>query len=178
MHQTESDDRPTRDLDDELDREELRNRYYGLLQELRVLLPGVQILVAFLLTAPFATRFTDLDQVGRCLYGVALLTGVLAVVVFVAPTVFHRVGHRRSRVTRLLWGVKMVRIGLVLLGVSLVAAFALIWRFVFGAAVLPVTAAIVLLMLSIWVVLPREWQRSRRDQKPRDEGRMRDRASG
>ena len=47
------------DLDDELDRDELRQRYYGLLQEVRVLLPGVQILVAFLLTIPFDCAFPN-----------------------------------------------------------------------------------------------------------------------
>ncbi len=49
-------DRPASELDDRADREELRERYYGLLQELRVILPGVQVLVAFLLTVPFASR--------------------------------------------------------------------------------------------------------------------------
>ncbi len=60
--ESEVDDRPTGELDDEQDRDELRRRYYGLLQELRVLLPGVQILVAFLLTAPFASGFAQLDE--------------------------------------------------------------------------------------------------------------------
>src|SRR6476469_6771134 len=75
-------DRPAAQLDDEADRDELRERYYGLLQELRVLLPGVQILVAFLLTAPFANRFSKLDPMGRRLYGVALMTGLVAIVAF------------------------------------------------------------------------------------------------
>jgi hypothetical protein len=52
-------------LDSERNRGELRDRYYGLLQELRVVLPGVQVLVAFLLTAPFATRFGQVDDAGR-----------------------------------------------------------------------------------------------------------------
>src|SRR3954449_11271769 len=93
-----SDDRSLDELDDERDRDELRRRYYGLLQELRVLLPGVQILVAFLLTAPFAAAFKNLDEVGQYLYGISLGAGMLAVIFFVAPTVFHRVGPRRSRV--------------------------------------------------------------------------------
>jgi Family of unknown function (DUF6328) len=54
---TAGSDEDTEDLDDVADREELRQRYYGLLQELRVVLPGVQVLLAFLLTAPFAQRF-------------------------------------------------------------------------------------------------------------------------
>src|SRR3954452_24783565 len=92
------DDRSAAELDDEADREELRRRYYGLLQELRVLLPGVQILVAFLLTAPFAARFAELDQLEKGLYGVALAAGILAIIVFAAPIAMHRVGDRQSRV--------------------------------------------------------------------------------
>jgi hypothetical protein len=153
----QADDRPTRALDDEVDREELRRRYYGLLQELRVLLPGVQILVAFLLTAPFASAFHEVDGLGQDLYGVSLVTGALAVIVFVAPTVFHRVGPRRSRVARLEWGVRLLRVGLVLFGISLLSAVALIWRFVFGgAAALPATFVLAVAMAGVWVLLPRD----------------------
>lgn len=154
--EAEVDDRPTGELDDEQDRDELRRRYYGLLQELRVLLPGVQILVAFLLTAPFASGFSQLDELGRDLYGVALASGVMAVIVLVAPTVFHRVGPRQSRVDRLEWGVRLVRVGLVLFAVSLLSGVVLIWRFVFGGTpAVPVAALGAAAMLVIWVVLPR-----------------------
>src|SRR5690349_4798010 len=95
------DDRSARDLDDDADREELRSRYYGLMQELRVLLPGVQILVAFMLTVPFATGFGKVDETGRILYGVALVSGIVAVIAFTTPTVMHRVGPRTARSERL-----------------------------------------------------------------------------
>ena len=49
-------------LDDVADREELRTRYYGLLQENRVLVPGVQVLVGFLIAVPFNGRFTEVDS--------------------------------------------------------------------------------------------------------------------
>jgi hypothetical protein len=153
------DDRPTEELDDEKDRDELRRRYYGLLQELRVLLPGVQILVAFLLTAPFASGFAQLDELGRDLYGIALASGVLAVIVLVAPTVFHRVGPRQSRVARLQWGVRLVRVGLVFFAVSLLSGVVLIWRYVFGdTPAIPVAVLGVATMATIWVLLPRGLQ--------------------
>jgi hypothetical protein len=91
------------ELDDERDRDELRRRYYGLLQELRVVLPGVQVLLAFLLTVPFARRFSELDDPGRGLFAVALVGAASSVVCFVAPTVLHRVGHRQARRERLEW---------------------------------------------------------------------------
>ena len=53
----------SRELDDVRDREELRRRFDMLLQEVRVGLPGVQVLAAFLLTAPFSQRFGELDLV-------------------------------------------------------------------------------------------------------------------
>jgi hypothetical protein len=149
-------DRPPSLLDDEDDRDELRRRYYGLMQELRVLLPGVQILVAFLLTAPFAARFTALDSTGRGLYAVALGAGVVSVISLATPTVIHRVGDRQARSSRLLWSVRLFRFGLGCFGVSLVAAVTVVARLVFSpdvsVAVMIVAAAVLILA---WVLIPR-----------------------
>jgi hypothetical protein len=149
------DDRPAEELDDIRDREELRDRYYGLLQELRVLLPGVQILVAFLFTVPFSSRFDQLDAVGRDLYGVALVSGLLAVVAFTTPTVFHRVGARRSRSLRLQWGIRTTRAGLVLLAISLVSALIVVARVVLDVPLaIAAVATVVVALIGLWVVLP------------------------
>jgi hypothetical protein len=151
----EIDDRPADQLDDEADREELRHRYYGLLQELRVLLPGVQILVAFLLTAPFAARFAELDQLEKDLYGIALASGILAIVAYAAPIAMHRVGARRSRVERLVWGIRMLRVGLALMAISLISATLVIATLVFGGvAAVVACAALVVALLLAWVGLP------------------------
>jgi hypothetical protein len=149
------DDRPASELDDELDRDELHDRYYGLLQELRVLLPGVQILVAFLFTVPFADGFDLLDAAGRDLYGVALISGILAVVAFTTPTVFHRVGHRQARSLRLQWGIRATRAGLVLLAISLVAALTVVARVVFDVTLASIAVGVVVVaILALWVALP------------------------
>ena len=149
------DDRPPEQLDDEADRDELRRRYYGLLQELRVLLPGVQILVAFLLSVPFAARFTELDITQRRLYGVALLSGTLSIIALVAPTAFHRVGSRRTRAERLIWGIRLLRLGLLSLGISLASAMVVVWGLIFDtASAWVVGGLIVVLMASFWVLLP------------------------
>src|SRR6059036_2923903 len=73
-------DKPAWMLDDDDDRDELRNRYYTLLQELRVVLPGVQVLAAFLLTVPFAQRFAVLDATGKTLFAVSLVSASLSVI--------------------------------------------------------------------------------------------------
>jgi hypothetical protein len=150
-----SDDRRARDLDDDLDREELRERYYGLLQELRVVLPGVQVLVGFLLTVPFASRFPELGSVEKFLFGVALTSSMLSVVAFVGPTAFHRVGPRTARSTRLQFSIWQARFGLALLAVALVSAICLVSMFVFGNVVAAVVTAVVTVgIVSTWLVIP------------------------
>jgi hypothetical protein len=67
-----------------------------LLQELRVALPGVQVLFAFLLTIPFAQRFTTLDASDRRIYFAAVLATAAATMFLIAPTAHHRLRFRAS----------------------------------------------------------------------------------
>jgi len=144
-----------RDLDDELDREELRTRYYGLLQELRVVLPGVQVLLAFLLAVPFAERFPELDDLGRNLFGVALVAAWAAVVSLLTPTVFHRVSERRARSARLRWAIRTTVLGMALLAVSLVAALLGVLRLVYGTPVaVMLTLPVTVVLVALWIVVP------------------------
>jgi hypothetical protein len=110
------------ELDDVADREELRKRYEVLLQELRVSLPGVQVLSAFLLTAPFSQRFDQLDEWGRRAYGVALISSMLSVICLVGPILLHRLGERRARAARLHWGIRLQVLGMAFLAVALMTA--------------------------------------------------------
>jgi hypothetical protein len=148
-------DLPARRLDDRLDRDELRSRYYGLLQELRVVLPGVQVLVAFLLTAPFSARFVELDDLGVATYLTALVCAVAATVCCIAPTVYHRAGGRTTRSARLVWAVRMTRVGFVLLAVSLLSAVFCVTRFVSGSDTARwVALFLAALLLGTWTMLP------------------------
>ena len=65
-----------------------------LLNELRVALPGVQVLFAFLLAVPFAQRFADVTDLQRDAYTAALLCTVAGSVFLIAPTTFHRIRFR------------------------------------------------------------------------------------
>ncbi len=134
---------PASQLDDDADREELRQRYYGLLQELRVLLPGVQVLAAFLLTAPFAQRFGDLDRTSEIVYGVSLVSAVASVIAFVTPTTLHRMGLRTSRVERLRYGIKATRVGIACMAVALECALFVVCRLIFSTAMAVVTVTAV-----------------------------------
>lgn len=153
-HPDESDlDLPA--LDDRRDRRELRNRYYGLLQELRVVLPGVQVLLAFLFAVPFAAGFRDLDTLGRAGFGVAMLGSLLAVICMLTPAALHRFGERTARKARLAWSIRMTMVGLGFLAVALIAALWTVARYVYGASTallvgVPVSIAIPVL----WWVLP------------------------
>jgi hypothetical protein len=149
------DDRDLSELDDVRDREELRNRYQTLLQELRVVLPGVQVLLAFLLTVPFSQRFGDLDATGRNAYGLAMFTAALSVVCLLTPTVFHRIGGRQERKSRLAWGIRLTIVGLLFLAVSLVSGLWCVSRFVFGTSTAWWLAGLVTAWIALlWLTLP------------------------
>jgi hypothetical protein len=77
--------------DDKLDQEVVE-----LLNELRVALPGVQVLFAFLLTVPFSQRFTQLTSQDRAVYFAALLCAAAASALLIAPSVHARLSRGRD----------------------------------------------------------------------------------
>jgi Family of unknown function (DUF6328) len=106
-----------------------------LLQELRVALPGVQVLFAFLLTVPFTNRFSDLSGFEQKLYYGVLIAVALATVLLVAPTVGHRILFRQQQKEYLVTiANRLALIGMFLLAVAMCGAIALISHFLFGAA--------------------------------------------
>lgn len=110
-----------------------------LLQELRVALPGVQVLFAFLLTVPFTNRFDDLSPFQEKLYFGVLLAVALATVLLVAPTIGHRILFRRQQKEYIVTlSNNLALVGMALLAVSMCGAIALISDFIFG----PTTAII------------------------------------
>src|ERR1041385_4791930 len=73
-----------------------------LLQEMRVLQTGVQVLTGFLLTIPFQQRFDRLSDVERRLYIAAVGLAVLSTLFLIAPVSMHRMLFRRGERDRLL----------------------------------------------------------------------------
>lgn len=112
--------------------EELRERYSELLEEVRVVLPGVQVLFAFLLTSPFSSRFPELDRVGERAYAVALLCTAASTIILVGPTAYHRIAPRNDRRTRLHIAVRLVIIGLATFALAISVSVFVVARFVFG----------------------------------------------
>ena len=110
-----------------------------LLQELRVALPGVQVLFAFLLTVPFTQRFDSLSEFEKDLYFGVLISVALATVLLVAPTAGHRILFRRQQKEFIVsLSNRLALAGLLLLAISMTGAIALISHFIFGTT----TAAI------------------------------------
>jgi archaellum biogenesis protein FlaJ (TadC family) len=117
--------------------DEERERYRELLEELRTIIPGVQVLFAFLLTVPFSSRFTDLDDLGVRVFALALVTVGLAAVIFLTPAAYHRIAPRDDRHHRLRLGIRSTVAGMALLGVSVGAAVFVVIRLIFAITPLP-----------------------------------------
>jgi hypothetical protein len=117
---------------EDMDVEEQRDRYRELLEELRTVLPGVQVLFGFLLVAPFGQRFGELDAVGRNGFAVAVVAAGVSAVCFLSPTSYHRVAPRSDRRRRLRLGVRFQLVGMAALLVAMTAALFVVGRFIYG----------------------------------------------
>ena len=81
----------------EEEQERLNRQLIELLNEIRVAMPGVQVLFAFLLAVPFQQRFTEATPFQRNVYFGTLIASAVATALFIAPTAYHRVMLRRGR---------------------------------------------------------------------------------
>jgi hypothetical protein len=134
---------------EETEEERADRNLSDLLQELRVALPGVQVLFAFLLTVPFTNRFDDLNDFQQKLYFGVLIAVALATVLLVAPTIGHRILFRRQQKEFIVTiSNNLALIGMFLLAVSMCGAIALISDFIFGAA-----TAIVSTLIMAWAFI-------------------------
>jgi cell division protein FtsL len=138
------------------DQEKQDRQMIELLNELRVALPGVQILFGFLLTAPFAQGFRRINGFEKALFYATLLCTALSTVCFIAPSATHRLRfHQRDRQYVIETANKYAIAGLVLLGVAIVLALVMITDVLYnGAAIYAFPAAIALLLVAIWFVRP------------------------
>jgi hypothetical protein len=143
--------------DDRSEEEIKRDRQMAeLLQELRVALPGVQILFAFLLTVPFSQGFQKATPFQRDLFYATLLATAASTVCLIAPTATHRLRfHQGERAYIIESSNRLLIAGLVCLGIAMVGAVALITDYLFGLGThwyWP--AAVALLLLALWFGRP------------------------
>src|SRR5438874_858153 len=137
--------------------EQRRNReLIELLNELRVALPGVQVLFAFLLAVPFANGFPKLGKLDRDVFFVAFIATALSTVCLIAPSSYHRLRWREHDKERLLRVSNVLTIvGLALLAVAISCVVFVITDFLFHRAWAAVfTAIVALAFLLLWYGLP------------------------
>ena len=137
--------------------EERHNReLIELLNELRVALPGVQVLFAFLLAVPFANGFPKLGQLDRVIFFVAFIATAFSTVLLIAPSSYHRLRWRRHDKERLLVASNALTIaGLACLAVAITSVVFVITDVLFhGAWAATFTAVVAFAFLVLWYGLP------------------------
>ena len=127
-----------------------------LLNELRVALPGVQILFAFLLTVPFAQGFQRTTAFQRDLFFATLLATAVSTTCLIAPTALHRLRfHQGDRTYIIESANKLLIAGLVFLALAILGAVLLITDYLFGgAAVVIYPLLLAILIAGLWFVRP------------------------
>jgi hypothetical protein len=153
---------------DETEAERLDRNLGELLQELRVALPGVQVLFAFLLAVPFQKNFEMASAFDKKIYFVTLLLTALSAALLIAPSAYHRLTFRYQQKGRLVFVANRLTIaGLAVLALAMTCAIMLVTNFLFGTVVTTVVTSVLVLtmFLVLWAVLP-----LRRRLKYRDEG--------
>jgi hypothetical protein len=151
-----SEDRDPERNPKEHEKERLDRELIELLNELRVALPGVQVLFAFLLILPFQQGFADTSTEDRAVYTVALLASALAAALLIAPSMYHRLNFRRGVKEQMLFDSnKLLVAGMLLTAVGVACSVYLVVDVVYGGT--PAALAIgatVLVYAALWLVLP------------------------
>jgi predicted membrane channel-forming protein YqfA (hemolysin III family) len=143
--------------DERLDRELIE-----LLNELRVVLPGVQVLFAFLLAVPFSQRFEQLTAVQEDVFFAAFLCTAVATALLIAPSVYHRLRWRKRDKDQILRTSNRLAIaGTAFLAAAIVAVVYLVTDLIYGAVTsVVVTLAAAAMFGWLWYALPlvRRWR--------------------
>lgn len=141
---------------DETPEERADRNLVELLQELRVLQTGIQIIFAFLLGVAFTPRFTQLTSMQEDVYIAALLASVASVAVLATPVALHRAWFRHRQKERIVsLSTTFARIGLLLLSLALDCAVFLILDVVRGHTFAAIVTGVVAVMFwALWFVFP------------------------
>ena len=159
---------------DETEIERLDRNLSELLQELRVALPGVQVLFAFLLTIPFNQRFVELTETQKDIYLVTFLATTVSAALLIAPTAYHRITFRKQQKAHLVQiANRAAVVGLGFLALAMTGVVLLVTDFLFSTLVTVACTTFAGLLFAIfWYALPL-WRRVELedDQRPVSPGR-------
>ena len=147
----------TKDLKpDEGDKERVDRELIELLNELRVALPGVQILFAFLLVLPFQQGWEQISDIERHVYFGALVASAVASALLIAPSVYHRLNFRRRNKERMLFDSNRILIaGSAFVAIGIACAIFLVSDVVYGAPISVIATVLTLgLYAGLWGAFP------------------------
>ena len=141
---------------EETESERLDRNLQEMLGELRVALPGVQVLFAFLLVVPFNQRFADVTQFQKTVFFVTLLCTTASTLCLIAPTAHHRLEFRQQDKHRIVHtGNRIVVLGLLLLAVAMTGAVLFVTDFLYGSTTTIIaSAAVAVAFALIWYAIP------------------------
>ena len=141
---------------EETEEERLDRNLSELLQELRVALPGVQVLFAFLLAVPFQQGFEKITSFQKDVYFGTLICTAFSAVMLISPSAYHRVTFRYQQKRKLIFYANQFSIaGLVFLALAMTGAIMLVTNYLFGTTMTVVTTALAVLAFSFfWFGLP------------------------
>jgi Family of unknown function (DUF6328) len=127
-----------------------------LLNELRVALPGVQVLFAFLLAVPFTQRWEQTTELQRDVFFAAVLSATAATVLLIAPSTYHRLRFRQGDKEQMLKTANRLTIaGTVFLALAMTCVVFVVTDVVFSTgAAIGVTAFTALAFAWFWYGLP------------------------
>ena len=167
-------------MTEESRKERLNRELMELLQELRVVIPGVQVLLAFLLTAPFQQRFGQLAGPMRNVFFASIACATLATAFLIAPSAHHRLRWRAGEKDRLVrLGNQMAIVGTVFLAAAIVLALYVVTDVLFSTALAVATAIVSLVVFAgLWYVVPMVGRQDDGDDGPEDDGRSQEESRG
>jgi membrane-associated HD superfamily phosphohydrolase len=152
-----SEEREERDSGrDETEGERLDRNLGELLQELRVALPGVQVLFAFLLAVPFQQNFTEITSFQKDVYFATLILTAISATMLISPSAYHRITFRYQQKRQLVfYSNRFAIIGLAFLALAMTGAILLITDVLFSTAAAIVVTVLALLTFGFfWFGLP------------------------
>lgn len=150
---------------DETAVERLDRNWSSLLQELRVVQTGVQLLTGFLLILPFQARFADLGVLMRGVYLLTVACSISSSILLTAPVGMHRLLFRRHRLGVLVSASHWLALtGMFLLGAAMTGVAVLVFYAVSGAYLAWIAGGCAALMLTgFWLVAPLALRRGPKD---------------
>ncbi len=141
---------------EETEEERLDRNLNEMLQELRVAIPGVQVLFAFLLAVPFQQGFEKVTNFQRDVYFATLICTAISAVLLMAPTAYHRLTFRYQQKRRLVFYSNRFAIaGLVFLALAILGALTFVTDYLFSTAATMVVGGLAVAAIAFfWFALP------------------------